>query len=59
MKKYTIIISHTSKDMYAVVLKSFELNEDGNEVNVHSYSKSNKTLQECLTIQKDFIDGNI
>jgi hypothetical protein len=58
MKKFSIIINHLSNDLYAIVLKSFELNENNEEINVDSLVQSNKTLEECLLLQNNFINGS-
>lgn len=55
MKKFSIIINHIGNDLYALVLKKYELNENNEEINVENLIKSGKTLEECLTIQSDFI----
>ena len=59
MKKYNIVISHTGNDLYTVIVKSFELLEDGTETNINSLIKVEQTLQDCLKLQNDFINGNV
>ena len=57
MKKYSIIINHIGNDLYAVVIKKYELNENNEEINVESLIQSNKTLEECLMLQNTFIEN--
>jgi hypothetical protein len=57
MKKYSIIINHVGNDLYALVLKKYELNEDNLEINVETIIQNNKTLEECLILQKNFIEN--
>lgn len=59
MKKYNIIISHTGSDLYTIIVKSFELLEDGTETNINSLIKVEQTLQDCLKLQNNFINGNV
>lgn len=59
MKKYSIIINHIGNDLYAIVFKKYELNENNEEINVENLIQSNKTLEECITLQNTFIkNGN-
>ena len=57
MKKYSIIINHIGNDLYAVVIKKYELNENNEEISVESLIQSNKTLEECLMLQNTFIEN--
>ena len=57
MKKFSIVINHIGNDLYALVLKKYELNENNEEINVENLIKSGKTLEECLTLQNQFIYG--
>ena len=57
MKKYNIIINHIKDDLYATVLKKYELDENNEEINVENLIQSNKTLEECLTLQNTFIEN--
>ena len=57
MKKYSIIINHIGEDLYAIVLKKYELNENNEEINVENLIQSNKTLEECITLQNTFIEN--
>ena len=57
MKKYSIIINHIGNDLYAVVIKKYEFNENNEEISVESLIQSNKTLEECLMLQNTFIEN--
>lgn len=58
MRKFNIIINHLSNDLYAIVLKSFTLDEEGKQTNIETLVKSGLTFQESLTLQNNFINGN-
>jgi hypothetical protein len=55
MKKYSIIINHMGNDKYAVIIKSFAL-EDGVEVDVHSVVQQDKSILEALEIVNKFVE---
>jgi hypothetical protein len=57
MKKFSIIINHIGNDLYALVLKKYELNENNEEINVENLIQSNKTLEECILLQSNFIEN--
>lgn len=57
MKKYSIVINHVGEDLYAIVLKKYELNENNEEINVENLIQSNKTLEECLVLQNNFLEN--
>lgn len=57
MKKYNIVINHVGEDLYAIVLKKYELNENNEEINVENLIQSNKTLEECLVLQNNFLEN--
>jgi hypothetical protein len=55
MKKYSIIINHIGNDRYAVIIKSFAL-EDGQEVDVHSLVQKDKSILEALEIANKYVE---
>jgi hypothetical protein len=55
MKKYSIIINHMDSDRYAVIIKSFAL-EDGVEVDVHSVVQQDKSISEALEIANKYVE---
>ena len=55
MKKYSIIINHMGDDKYAVIIKSFAL-EDGQEVDVHSLVQQDKSITEALEIVNKYVE---
>ena len=54
MKKFSIVINHIANDFYAIVIKKFDI-VNGVVTNEISEIHSNKTLQECITIQNNAI----
>jgi len=56
MKKYSIVINHIGNDLYAIVIKKFDI-VDGLPTNEISEIQSNKTLAECITIQNNTIQN--
>ena len=56
MKKYSIVINHIGNDLYAIVIKKFDI-VDGLPTNKISEIQSNKTLAECITIQNNTIQN--
>ncbi len=56
--KYSLILNHISNDLYAVVMKSWELNEDGEQINITSKTKVGLTLQQAIDLQINFIEDN-
>ena len=54
MKKFSIVINHINNDLYAIVIKKFDI-IDGVITNEISEIHSNKTLQECIIIQNNAI----
>jgi len=56
--KYSLILNHISNDLYAVVMKSWELNEDGEQINITSKSNAGLTLQQAIDLQLNFIKEN-
>lgn len=55
MKKYSIIINHIGDDKYAVVMKKWELDESGQEINIENLIKSDLTLQQAIDEQTKFL----
>lgn len=55
MKKYSIIINHIRGDKYAVIIKSFML-EEGAEVDVHSVVQQDKSILEALEIVNKYVE---
>ena len=56
--KYSLILNHIGNDLYAVVMKSWELNEDGEQINITSKSNVGLTLQQAIDLQINFIEDN-
>ena len=48
MKKYSIIVSASLEGKYSQVFKSWELDEEGNEINVVTDIQIEKTLAEAM-----------
>lgn len=56
--KYSLILNHIGNDLYAVVMKSWELNEDGEQINITSKNNVGLTLQQAIDLQLNFIEDN-
>jgi hypothetical protein len=62
-KRYSLIVNYQTTtedgvDLYALVLKSWEIDADGKEINVAFGDKSTGfTLEEALTKIKEFTNG--
>lgn len=56
MKKFSIVINHIGNDLYAIVIKKFDI-VDGEVVNEISEIHTNKTLIECVQIQNNIIQN--
>lgn len=47
-KKFSIVINHNQNDSYSLVICSFDLDEDGNRINVEPTTKILSSLEECI-----------
>jgi hypothetical protein len=56
--KYSIIISNITNTLYACVLKSWQLDKEGKQINLNSETKSGVTLEEALQLTTKFIEKN-
>jgi hypothetical protein len=57
-KQYSVIIGFNNETQYSIICESFYFISNQKQV-IDSIVKSDLTLDECLTIQKDFIDGKL
>lgn len=57
MKKYSVVFNCLPDNTYALVCKSWELNEEGNETNVVALTKVSLTLEEVLTEMNNFLSN--
>jgi hypothetical protein len=48
MKKYSIVINHIQNDLYALIVRSWELDEEGNQINVNGYTLTNLTFNQVV-----------
>lgn len=55
-RKYSIIKNHIGNDLYALVLKSWLLDEEGKEVDAKSIVKSGLTFEQCNEEELKFIE---
>jgi len=55
-RKYSIIKNHIGNDLYALVLKSWLLDEEGKEIDVKSVVKSGLTLEQCNEEEIKFVE---
>ena len=56
--KYSIIINNITDNLYAVVLKVWDVDSEGNQINVKSEIKSGIRLQDALNITTNFLKQN-
>lgn len=56
--KYSIIINNITDNLYAVVLKVWDVDSEGNQINVKSEIKSGIKLQDALNITTNFLKQN-
>ena len=54
MRYFTIIKSYAGNNLYSLVLKSWEVGQDGKEINIDGLIITNKTLNEVDEIEKLF-----
>jgi hypothetical protein len=57
-KRYSVIIGFNNETQYSIICESFYFISNQKQV-IDSIVKSDLTLDECLTIQKEFIDGKL
>jgi len=57
-KRYSVIIGFNNETQYSIICESFYFISNQKQV-IDSIVKSDLTLEECLTIQNDFIDGKL
>jgi len=58
MRKYSIVINYINNS-YALVLRSWEVSETGEQVNVESVIKADLTLEQAMTEAQTFINGDV
>jgi hypothetical protein len=61
MKKYSIILNYLSTvngvDLYSINLKKWDLDAEGNQINIDFILSSNNTIETAQLKIKDFTDG--
>jgi hypothetical protein len=55
-RKFSFVVNCTDADNYALVMTCWKMGEDGNRIDQHSEIKTNITLEETQTKQKQFIE---
>jgi hypothetical protein len=55
-RKYSIIKNEIGNDLYALVLKSWLLDEEGKEIDIKSIVKSGLTFEQCNEEELKFIE---
>lgn len=55
MKKFTIIITNSNDDKHIVMLDSWELDEEGNKINIRSEKAMDKSITEAIDLASKFI----
>jgi hypothetical protein len=56
--KYSIIINNITDNLYAVVLKVWELDKEGNQINVKSLTKAGIPLAVAMETTFKFMKDN-
>jgi hypothetical protein len=56
--KYSIIINNITDNLYAVVMKVWELDKEGNQINVKSLTKAGIPLAEAMETTFKFMKDN-
>ncbi len=54
--KFSVVISHIQNDLYAVVLKSWSIDNDGNKVDVASFNKAGVDIDTAHNLAINFVD---
>ena len=57
MKKYSISINNKKDEFYTLILREYFVDSEGNENNLRFRVEDSITLEECLIIQNEFING--
>jgi len=55
-RKYSIIKNHIGNDLYALVMKSWLLDEEGKETDIKSVVKSGISLEQCNEEEIKFVE---
>lgn len=55
-KKYSVIIGYNDDQQYSIIVQSFYYISNDKQI-IDSIVESGLTLEECLTIQNQFING--
>lgn len=53
--KYSFVINNSGVNTYTLVMSCFNINEEGQRVNVKSETLLNKTLSECFELSQSFV----
>jgi hypothetical protein len=56
--RYSVIIGYNDDQQYSIIVESFYYVSNDKQV-IDSIVQSGLTLEECLTIQNEFIDGKL
>jgi hypothetical protein len=56
--RYSVIIGYNDDQQYSIIVESFYYISNDKQV-IDSIVQSGLTLEECLTIQNEFIDGKL
>jgi hypothetical protein len=55
--QYSIVQNSTGDGLNALVMRSWYVNENGEQVTVKSEVKTGLTLDECFALAKEFVKG--
>jgi len=56
--QYSIVQNSTGKGLNALVMRSWYINEDGEQITIKSEVKTGLTLQECFDTALAFVEGS-
>ncbi len=56
-RKYSIVINNIQNDLYALVLKSWLLDNDNKEYDIKTETMVGISLTHCITITQNFINN--
>jgi hypothetical protein len=59
MKRFSLIINHTSEDSHSAVLSSWDVNKEGHKTNIEAQVKTHKDVFMALNSMMNFVNKRI
>jgi uncharacterized protein affecting Mg2+/Co2+ transport len=56
--KYSIVISNIQDDLYALVCRCWEIDAEGNQINIDTLNKVGITIQQAQTYAVQFVENH-